>query len=251
MSSPSLVSTVSFLLVVFLVASAPVVATVWSGRRLGEAREVTRRKLTIVIAVEVVFLAVTFAIARAGLLSRFDTLPPPLMRLLGPTMIAVVVLAFGRAGGRLARTLPLAALVGFHGFRVLVELVLFSLHRDGVVPPQMTFAGLNYDVVTGLTALPVAFLYARGTVGRGAVLAWNVMGTGLLFTIITIAMLSVPGPLRVFMNEPANRIVATAPFIWLPEVLVAAALFGHLVIFRSLAAAPRSLSMRAESAPQA
>lgn len=251
MPSPSLLSTVAFVTLVVLVAALPVVATAWSGRRLCEQRVTTNRLAARVAAAVLAFLGVTFAIAHAGLLERFDTRPPALMRLVFPTMIAVAVLAFGRVGARVGRGLPLAALVAFQAYRAPLELVLYSLYRDGVLPQQMTFAGLNYDVVTGLTALPVAYLYARGVVGKGWLLAWNVMGSALLVTIVTIALLSVPGPLRVFLAEPANRIVAEAPFVWLPEVLVAAALFGHLVSFRALARAPRSLAMRTESAPQA
>jgi hypothetical protein len=41
------------------------------------------------------------------------------------------------------------------------------------------------------------------------------------------------------MNEPANVWVTRPPFVWLPAVLVLAALLGHLVLFRRLANEPR------------
>ena len=40
-----------------------------------------------------------------------------------------------------------------------------------------------------------------------AVVLWNILGLGLLINIVAIAILSMPTPLRVFMNEPANTIV--------------------------------------------
>jgi hypothetical protein len=61
-----------------------------------------------------------------------------------------------------------------------------------------------------------------------------VMGFGLLLNVLTVAILSTPTPLRVFMNEPANVWITQAPFVWLVAVLVPTALAGHLVIFRRL-----------------
>jgi hypothetical protein len=43
-----------------------------------------------------------------------------------------------------------------------------------------------------------------------------------------------PVPFRQFMNEPANLLPSTFPFVWLPTFLVQAALFGHLLVFRAL-----------------
>ena len=59
-------------------------------------------------------------------------------------------------------------------------------------------------------------------------------GLALLLNIVGVAMLSVPGPLRVFMNEPANTIIAEWPFVWLPAFVVPVALWSHLLSLRQL-----------------
>jgi hypothetical protein len=46
--------------------------------------------------------------------------------------------------------------------------------------------------------------------------------------------MSMPGPLRQF-DGPPNVWVGDFPFVWLPTVMVAAALLGHLLVFRRLA----------------
>ena len=112
------------------------------------------------------------------------------------------------------------------------------MYREGLLPVQMTYEGWNYDIVSGLGAIPMALLAARGRLSRRGLRIWNWVGLLLLLNILTIALLSMPTPLRVFMNEPGNRIVAEAPWVWLPVVLVQAALFGHLVVFRWLHANP-------------
>ena len=125
-------------------------------------------------------------------------------------------------------------LVGFQGFRVLVEVFLHRMYLEGIVPEQMTYDGLNFDIVAGLSALLMAYQIARKKVGPKAILIWNVLGLLLLINIVVIAILSMPLPFRAFDNEPANTFVAYVPYIWLPTFHVQAALFGHLLVFRAL-----------------
>ncbi len=101
----------------------------------------------------------------------------------------------------------------------------------------MSYSGLNFDIVTGITALIVCALLATGRAGVRMARAWNVMGTLLLVNIISIALLSAPAPWRVFRESPANTWIATAPYVWLPTVMVAFAILGHIVIYRRLRAA--------------
>jgi hypothetical protein len=41
--------------------------------------------------------------------------------------------------------------------------------------------------------------------------------------------------LRLFGDDAINVFVTYTPFVWLPAVMVLAALSGHLVIFRAIA----------------
>ena len=66
-------------------------------------------------------------------------------------------------------------------------------------------------------------------------LTWNVLGFLLLANIVIVAMLSTPR-FRVFGEDRLNVFVTYTPFVWLPAVMVLAALAGHLVIFRALLA---------------
>ncbi|MCZ6531756.1 MAG: hypothetical protein O7A08_02185, partial [SAR324 cluster bacterium] len=102
------------------------------------------------------------------------------------------------------------------------------------VPQQMTFEGRNFDIVAGITALALFLISRRWALNRWLVLVWNLAGLALLVNIVTVAVLSAPVPFRVFMNEPASVFVTTVPYIWLPAILVQAAWFCHLLVFRYL-----------------
>jgi len=103
----------------------------------------------------------------------------------------------------------------------------------GIMPEQMTFTGDNFDILTGLTALPVAWLAASGWAPRWLVVGWNLMGSVLLVVIVGIAGASMPG-IAAFGPERLNTWIADPPYIWLPGVLVQGALLGHLVVWRKL-----------------
>jgi hypothetical protein len=170
-----------------------------------------------------VFLGLTGLAAWSGLL-RFGAMPPRLPLLLVPTTLVTIWLARSLPTPQT----PVAWLIGYQGFRVLVEIFLWWGHREGIVPVQMTWEGRNFDVLTGLTALPVAWLAARRLAPPVLIQAWNIMGLALLMNVVTVAILSMPTPWQRF--HPAVSFVTEAPFIWLPLFLVQSALFGHVAI---------------------
>ena len=61
---------------------------------------------------------------------------------------------------------------------------------------------------------------------------------GQASNIVTIAVLSTP-VFRYFGDERLNVFVTYPPFVWLPSVMVLAALAGHLLTFRALHVSPR------------
>ena len=63
---------------------------------------------------------------------------------------------------------------------------------------------------------------------------WNVIGLILLINVVVVAILGTPR-IRYFGDAHLNTWVTYTPFVWLPAVLVLAALAGHLIIFRALA----------------
>ncbi|MBI3966466.1 MAG: hypothetical protein HY329_12610 [Chloroflexi bacterium] len=223
--------TALFLTIIAGVVAAFVTGTRNAGERLGETPATAGRQTVIAGTLLAIWLAVTAAAALSGILQSSGG-PPPLLAFVGPAFVVVTVLAWSRFGTRLADGLSLAGLVGYQVFRVPLELVLYWLHVIDVVPVQMTFEGLNFDVVSGLSAAVVAWLAAKRQLPAWALLLWNVVGFALVLTIVVISILSAPGPLRTFTNEPANTFVSTFPYVWLATFLVPAAIFGHLLVFR-------------------
>ncbi|MFL5579894.1 MAG: hypothetical protein ACJ8AO_05930 [Gemmatimonadaceae bacterium] len=206
----------------------------WSSLRTGLPRAAAARRAALAAAVAAAWMAATALAAARGAL-HFE--PPPTMLvvvLLGPAIALAVALS--PVGRRLALGLPVAALVGFQGFRVAVETLLHRAYVEGLMPVQMSWSGRNFDVVSGVTALALGAWLATGE-RRAAwrvVLLWNTLGAALLANILGVAMLSAPTPFRAFSNEPANVWITRAPWVWLPAVMVLAAVMGHALVYRRL-----------------
>ncbi len=175
------------------------------------------------------WLALTGGIAASGVLTDFSSTPPRILLLFLPTFVGTIASGLTRPGERLAR-LPLTFLVGFQAFRIAVEFLIHRAATEGVAPPQMSWNGYNFDVLSGISALLLFSFVER--LPRWLVLAWNLMALGLLAWVVGIAILSFPTTFQ--RLKPDNVWVAHFPFVWLPTVAVAAALAGHVAVFRKL-----------------
>ena len=206
------------------------VAAAW--RRSGAPAAHAARAAGLTLVAAALWMLLTWAAAASGLLQSWERTPPSFAILIAATLALALALAFSPVGGRLARFVPLWALVLVQAFRLPLELAMHALYERGIMPRQMSFSGRNFDVVTGATALLVAALACSGG-WRRLVAAWNVMGLALLVNVVAIAILSTPR-LRFFGPDRLSTFVTYTPFVWLPAVMVLAALAGHLVIFRAL-----------------
>jgi len=206
-------------------------AVAW--RRTGQAASATRAAL-FAAGLTLVWMGATLALADRGTFRNWNATPPPFALLVIALLAIAVSMAFGTPGRRLATGLPLWVLVAVQAFRLPLEIAMHALVGRGIMPPQMSYGGRNFDVLTGATAVVVAALVAAGVAGRRLVMVWNIAGLLLLANIVVVAILSTPR-FALFGPDRLNVFVTYPPFVWLPAVLVLAALAGHLVIFRAMA----------------
>ncbi len=181
------------------------------------------------------WLIVTALIAFNGTLLDFASTPPKIMIVVLPPVIAISYLANSTRVNTLIQEIPSSWLVYIQSFRVLMELVLWLLFSKNIIPVQMTFEGINYDILTGLSAPLIAYYcLSENKWPRITAILWNFAGLLLVTNIFLTAFLSTPGPARQFFNEPANTIVAYFPFIWIPAFIVPFAYFMHILSIKQI-----------------
>lgn len=194
------------------------------------------KKYYIVTALIITGWLVTSAlIALNGTLFDFTSTPPKLMLIVLPPVLALSYLSSSTRVNTLIREIPSSWLVYIQSFRILIEVFLWMLLARNIIPVQMTFEGLNYDILTGLSAPLVAYYaLSQNKWPRIVAVLWNIAGLLLVTNIFLVSFLSTPGPLRQFFNEPPNTMVAYFPFVWLPAFIVPFAYLMHILSIKQI-----------------
>jgi hypothetical protein len=187
------------------------------------------------LAVIVAWVVLLTVLSLQGFFKDFTQLPPrPLFVILLPLPV-VLIIAFSHTGTEILDRVPPHWLIFMQSFRILVEILLWLVFIRNLLPVQMTFEGRNYDLLTGVLAIPVGwFCFIKKNWPPIIAIIFNVIGFLLLLNILAVALLSMPVPFRYFMNEPSNSIVAEFPFIFIPGILVPIAYTLHIFSLRQL-----------------
>ena len=194
-----------------------------------EGRKKTLRNKIIVGLL--VWMIVVSALSLSGFIKDFSVFPPRIMIVLVVPLVTILFLTFSGSIKEILKHIPPRNLIRLQFFRAFVEILLWMLFIENLLPVQMTFEGRNFDIIAGLTAPVIAYLFNGN---KNVMIVWNIIGLGLLLNIVTIAILSLPTPFRIFMNEPANTIVAYFPIVFLPAFLVPLAYTLHFFSLRQL-----------------
>ncbi len=192
------------------------------------------RPRTVVIALATWMLVIS-VVSLTGFFTVTSGLPPRFAPVLGVPLFVIVLLFATRKGRAYISGLDQGTLVLLNAIRVPVELGLYALFSHGAVPELMTFAGRNWDILSGLTApLVWWFGYRRPVLPRAVLIGWNLMCLALLFNIVTNAILAAPFDLQQQAFDQPNVAIFHFPYVLLPGVVVPIVLFSHLVLLRSL-----------------
>lgn len=181
------------------------------------------------------WLALSGALAAAGVLAPSPHRPPPNLIVAMVGIVALCVLALAAPGRRLAGRVHAKWVVGMQAFRIPVELFLWLASTAGIAPVLMSWHGRNFDMISGVLALALGLtmILTRRPLPRAVLVAFHVVGLGLVLNVVVHAVLALPGPLqRIYGQEPL--FVTTFPYVWLPALLVPLAIAGHLFGLRQV-----------------
>jgi len=109
-----------------------------------------------------------------------------------------------------------------------MEIVLLQLFIHKMIPELMTFEGRNFDIIMGITAPIIGFLYLKKWLRKKGLLVWNIIGLCLILFILLNGLLSAELPFQQFGFEQPNRALAYFPFVLLPATVVPIVIWTHL-----------------------
>lgn len=191
--------------------------------------------IVVTFALIIGWLVFSSVMAFNGSLVDFNSTPPKIFTIVFPACLMVIYLCISTRINRLLTVIPANWLVYIQAYRVLVELVLWLLLLNNIIPVQMSFEGLNYDILIGLSALLVGY-YALTVKKwpRAVAVLWNFAGLLLVTNIFIVSFLSAPSPFRQFFNEPSNTMIAYFPFVWFPAIIVPFAYLIHILSIKQI-----------------
>ena len=139
-----------------------------------------------------------------------------------PIVIGLALLWRSATATRLLDAVPQSWLVGVQFYRVL-GLIFLPLLAEGHLPELFALPAGGGDVAVGLLAPLVAWAYARGSVGREALVrCWNILGLLDLAVAITAGLLTSPSPLQMFSFDAPNELISAFPLVMVPVFAVSA-----------------------------
>ena len=209
---------------------------IWlAGQVAGLMPEDRARIVTLFGLVCSVWLLLTGTLAMKGVFLDPDSMPPKILLVAGPSVITGIILSFTRTARSLLAALPTHYIIGAQSFRVGVEVIFYLLLIHEALPELMTFEGRNMDIFVGLTAIPVAILARKGKLNDAVLIAWNVIGLGILLNVMIHGIISVPSPIQQIQTTPVNHFMLHFPYVWLLSLLVPTAFAGHVLSLRQIA----------------
>jgi hypothetical protein len=183
------------------------------------------------------WLAVVWNLAVSGAfqpipgVARLPRLP---IAIFAPVIIGLFVVLRSKSIAAFLDATPGSWLIALQVYRIFGGIFIVNW-ANGAAPGIFAWPAGIGDMLTGITALPVALLLASGTASaRRAAMAWNIFGLLDFAVAITMGTLSSPGPLQLFGFEIPTALVGTYPIVMIPAFTVPSSILLHALSIRQL-----------------
>ena len=183
------------------------------------------KKLTLLIIIWSILQSI---LAYIGFYKNTDSIPPRFGLILIPSTIIIIYGLMPKQLKWVLETRQAKMSTYLHSVRLPVEIVLYGLFVNEMIPELMTFEGRNYDVFIGITAPIVGWLFLKQKINKTILIGWNIIGLVFVLFILCNGILSSELPFQQFGFEQPNRAIIYFPFVLLPATIVPIVIWTHL-----------------------
>lgn len=214
-----------FVSILFLFTSA---LTLWFFFRA------TNNSIKILVSITV-WAVIQSAMALSGFYQNWDAMPPRFIFLVAPWLMVIIIAFNVKATKEFIDALDIKWLTILHAIRIPVEITLYLVMIDKLIPRAMTFEGTNFDILSGISA-PIIYYVAfnNNRINKKLLLIWNFICLGLLLNVVITAILSAKTPFQQFAFDQPNIAISYFPLVLLPALVVPLVFFSHLVSIKRL-----------------
>jgi len=181
-----------------------------------------------IIGIVIGYGVIQSVLALGGFFLDSEAIPPRFLFVLVPIMvfISIGLSSKGMSWALESRNLKISTFI--HTVRIPVEIVLHQLFIAGMAPQLMTFEGRNFDILIGITAPIVGYLYLKEKVRKKFMIGWNIAGLFFVMFIVVNAVLSIDTPIQQFGFDQPNKAVLYFPYVLLPAIIVPIVIYTHV-----------------------
>jgi hypothetical protein len=197
----------------------------------------TSQRLALVVGAGL-WTGLAAALAGANLFLGSNPLGPPTIGtvIAFPLVATAVAVSISPSVRASLLGMPVPFLIGLNVWRIAGGFFLLLAAEGRLAGPFPYSAGWG-DIITGVLALPVAWLALRGQ-GRALIWTWNAFGMLDLVAALAFGIISANGsPLQIIHAGEGSEAVQMLPWALIPTVLVPIYLIVHGIIFARLAQA--------------
>ncbi|THD71680.1 MAG: MFS transporter [Bradyrhizobium sp.] len=215
-----------------------ILAGLWLGLSRTEFSASKRFILWLSVAIPfTLWLAVVWNLAVSGAFQpipgvvRVPRLP---IAIFAPVIIGLFVVLRSKSIATFLDAMPGSWLIALQVYRIFGGIFIVNW-VNGTAPGIFAWPAGIGDMLTGITALPVALLLASVTArARSAAITWNIFGLCDFAVAITMGILSSPGPLQIFGFEIPASLAGTYPTVMIPAFAVPSSILLHALSIRQL-----------------
>ena len=179
-------------------------------------------------AVLVIGSIIQIIISFTGFYHNTEAFPPHFIFVLFPSTLIVIYGLLPKQKDSIVFNRRLSISTLSHFVRLPVELSLFYLFQYNMVPELMTFEGRNFDILAGVTAPLMSWLYSKNKISNQVLLTWNFICLGLVLFILVNGILSAELPFQQFAFDQPNKALEYPPFVLLPALIVPVVVYTHI-----------------------
>lgn len=183
------------------------------------------KKVTLLIVIWSVFQSI---LAFTGFYLNTDLIPPRFLFVLIPVLLFLIYGLTNKPKNWIIQNRRIEISTFLHTIRIPIEIVLFYLFTNKMIPELMTFEGRNFDIIAGITAPIIGFLWIKKIIGWKTLIIWNILALALVLFIFINGILSSELPIQMFGFEQPNKAINYFPFILLPATIVPIVIYTHI-----------------------
>lgn len=171
-----------------------------------------------------------YLMASNGLLDDFSFPPKFFVYLILPLFIFTGIFLYNQKNKSWIQNIPGPWLLFYQSFRIIIESIFVFSVAQGILNPEVTIEGYNFDMVFAYTAPVIGFLAFKKIISKRILILWNYFGLLIISSIIFLFLSAIFNP-QLFGSETMILPEASVeyPYILVAGFLMPSAVFIHVL----------------------